>query len=104
MEVMNLYLTLRYLRDEYKANPSEELKEQILLTDKKLRDLENRLSIIYTLDKMILTERGHQTFLDAINNLPEPNEELINLNKEYKEFLQGTKKIEKGTKIKRKKY
>lgn len=48
-------------------------------------------------DKIILTERDKQTFLDAINNPPEPNEELIKLNKGYKEFL-------KGTKIKRKKY
>lgn len=85
MKIMNLYLTLRYLRDEFKKNPSEELKEQILLTDQKLRD------------KIIVTERDHQIFLDAINNPPEPNEELIKLNKGYKEFL-------KGTKIKRKKY
>ena len=77
MEVMNLYLTLRYLRDEFKNNPSEELKEQILLTDKKLRDIENSLPIIYTQDELILTEKDKQIFLDAINNPPEPNEELM---------------------------
>ena len=77
MEVMNLYLTLRYLRDEFKKNPSEELKEQILLTDKKLRDIENSLPIIYTQDELILTERDKQIFLDAINNPPKPNEELM---------------------------
>ena len=89
---------LRALRDEYKANPSKELKEQILLTDKKLRDIENSLPIIYTQDELILTERDKQIFLDAINNPPEPNEELMKLYKGYKEFLQGTKKIEKKRK------
>lgn len=38
---------LRVLRDEYKANPSEELKEQIYLLDKKLRDIDKSQARYY---------------------------------------------------------